>query len=156
MKALYDLRGMICDEIDKMAKKGKIASTSELDLIDKLTHSLKSVDTILAMDEAQNDGYSGDGYSEARGRGRYARRDSMGRYSRDEGRSYDGGSYRDGGSYGRDYSRDGGSYGDGGSYRGGYSSAAGDMMDKMRRMMEQAGSEEERKAIRKIMVEMEK
>lgn len=154
-KALYDLREMVCAEIEKTAKKEKISSTSELDLIDKLTHSLKSIDTIIAMQEAQDyaDGYSERGYSEARGRGRNARRDRYGQYSRDDGHSYhDGYSER----YdGRDYSRDDGYSRDGGSYRG-YSNAGGDMMEKMRRMMEQAGSEEERKAIRKIMGEMEK
>ena len=47
------------------------------------------------------------GSSYARGRGRYAKRDSMGRYSRDGGMSYDDDmSYARGGN--RGYSREGG------------------------------------------------
>lgn len=103
-KSMYELKDMLCEELEKITEQGELTPGS-LDIVDKLTHSIKSIDTILAMDEAgySNDGrmyddrrsYGGsyddrsyDGNSYARGRGRYARRDSMGRYSRD-GRSYD-------------------------------------------------------------------
>ena len=77
MHQLEDLKWMLCDELDDITKQGKINTKEELDVIDKLTHSIKSIDTIIAMEDA---GYSNDNYS-YRGRGRYARRDSMGRYS---------------------------------------------------------------------------
>lgn len=92
MKSMEDLRMMLCDELDNIAEQGEITSSS-LDIIDKLTHSIKSIDTIMAMEEAgySNDrGYSrghyyDDGYSRrgsyARGRGNNAMRDSRGRYS---------------------------------------------------------------------------
>ena len=97
---MEELRKMLCAELDKLTKKGELSAGS-LDVIDKLTHSIKSIDTIMAMEDA---GYSNEGgYSYARGRGRNARRDSMGRYSRDGG-PYDG-SYARGGSYERGYSR---------------------------------------------------
>lgn len=90
MQKMEELREMLCEELDKITKKGEL-STGSLDVIDKLTHSIKSIDTIMAMEDA---GYSNEsGYSYARGRGRYANRDSMGRYSNR------GGSYEGGGSY---------------------------------------------------------
>lgn len=102
MKAMHELREMLAEELEKITKVGELDRTT-LDFVDKLTHSIKSIDTILAMEEASDDYSYNDGYSNARGRGRNARRDSMGRYSR-EGSSYEGGnSYR----YGRGgYSRD--------------------------------------------------
>lgn len=100
MQKMEELRDMLCEELDKITKKGELSAGS-LDIVDKLTHSIKSIDTIMAMEEA---GYSNEGgYSNARGRGSNARRDSMGRYSRNmytgRGGSYEGGSYDGGGSY---------------------------------------------------------
>lgn len=96
MHKMEELRDMLCEELDKLTKKGELSAGS-LDVIDKLTHSIKSIDTIMAMEDA---GYSNEGgYSYAR------RRDSMGRYSRNDGsygRSYDG-SYARGGNRGGSY-----------------------------------------------------
>lgn len=82
MDSLYELKDMLMDELEKCTEKGELSAGS-LDIIDKLTHSVKSIDTIIAMEEAgySNDDYSGN-YSYARGR-RNVRRDSRGRYSRD-------------------------------------------------------------------------
>lgn len=94
MQKMEELREMLCEELDKITKKGELSAGS-LDVVDKLTHSIKSIDTIMAMEDS---GYSNEsGYSYARGRGRNARRDSMGRYSRDNNGSYN---YMDG-SYAR-------------------------------------------------------
>lgn len=90
------LKGMLCDELEQITRKGELTAGS-LDTVDKLTHAIKSVATIMAMDEYE-DGYSradGDHMTSGRrysyaGRGRGARRDSMGRYSRG-GYSYDDG-----------------------------------------------------------------
>ena len=91
MKELYELKDLVCDELKEYGKKGEI-SMGNLDVIDKLSHTLKSLDTIIAMEESgysgyypggiHYDDYSGRGSSYARGRN--ARRDSMGRYSRDD------------------------------------------------------------------------
>lgn len=142
---MYKLRDMLCEELDKITDKGTISRES-LELIDKLTHSIKSIDTIMAMEEAgysEEDGYSGNyypRYSYARGRGRNAKRDSMGRYSRDgRGRSYDSG---DGGSYGyngRRYSREDGYSGD------------DEKMQMLQEMMNNASDSRERDAIKKMM-----
>jgi hypothetical protein len=94
---------MLCEELDKITKKGELSAGS-LDVVDKLTHSIKSIDTIIAMEDA---GYSSDDYtmrgnSYARGRGSNARRDSMGRYSSDNYSMRGGRS----GERGRNYSYD--------------------------------------------------
>lgn len=96
MEYIEKIKKMLCKELDEYAMKGKI-SGSDLDMIWKLTDTVKNLDKI----EMLEDGNSYDGYSEmmeypymggssyARGRGRYAKRDSMGRYSSDMGSSYD-------------------------------------------------------------------
>lgn len=111
-KAMYELREMLSSELDKISHKGEL-TPSLLDMVDKLTHSIKSIDTICAMEEAYGDDYDDYSYeggsSYARGRGRNARRDSMGRYSREGGNSYRGGNsyaYANRNGYRRGYSRD--------------------------------------------------
>lgn len=77
MHGMDELKETLYRELDKIAKKGDI-NEADLAHVDKLTHSIKSIDTILAME----------GYSEGidyRHEGSYAtRRDRYGRYSRDE------------------------------------------------------------------------
>lgn len=98
MHAYHELKQMLCDELEELVKKGDLSAGS-LDVVDKLTHSIKSLDTIMAMEDAgySNDGYNG--YSGYRGQ----RRDSMGRYADggSYGRYYDDGMYRN-----RRYSRE--------------------------------------------------
>lgn len=101
---LYDVCEALMRELDKandkMKKGGNNLTAGDLEYLDKITHAIKSVKTTIAMEEASYDdggsydggsynrgGRSYDGGSYARGRGRNARRDSMGRYTRD-GRSY--------------------------------------------------------------------
>lgn len=85
----HEIKEMLCEELEAMTKNGTIRTKEDLDIIDKLTHSIKSVETIIAMNETY--GESGD-YSPAHiryGRSNLAdrsyapRRDSMGRFSRD-------------------------------------------------------------------------
>lgn len=82
MERYKELEEMLCDEIDRITEHKELNGSS-LEMLDKLTHTLKSIKTIDAMDEyAEDDGYAHDSMSYARGR-RGARRDSMGRYSGD-------------------------------------------------------------------------
>lgn len=119
MDYLYDLKDMLCKELKEYAKKGELSAGS-LETIDKLTHSLKSVVTIMAMEDG---GYSrDDGYSGAR------RRDSMGRYA--DGGSYE--RYNDGYS-GRRYSRDEGKH---------------RMIQQFEEMMQESNSQEEKEILR--------
>lgn len=142
---MYKLRDRLEEELDKIFDRGNLTAET-LTLIDKITHSMKSIDTICAMEEygeedySQEGGYSGRN-SYARGRGRNAKRDSMGRYARDNGGMGNGGS---GNSYGRRY------YRDGRSYDRGYS-GADDMMDMFNEMMNNASDSKEREVIQKMM-----
>lgn len=68
-------------EIEDISRKDLTGPS--LEILDKMAHTLKSLKTIDAMEGYSEDdgGYSQDGMSYARGRGRYANRDSMGRYA---------------------------------------------------------------------------
>lgn len=145
MKELYEY-----EEKAKKINGGKL-SAGDLETIHKLTDTVKNIDKIEMLEE--DDGYSEDGQymgegriygtSYARGRGRNAKRDSMGRYSREGGMYHDGGS-----SYARGGMRDG---------RMGYSrdSAKEHMIEKMEDMMEDAESPKEREAIRQCIMKLE-
>ena len=150
---MHKIKEILMDEIyeyEEKAKKmsgGKL-SQSELDRIHKLTDSVKNIDKITMLEDGE--GYSEDGhymgegriygtsyddgmhreggYSYARGR-RYAKRDSMGRYSRDDGMMHRGG------------------------MRGGYSRDDGKhyMMEQLEEMMEEAEKPAEKEALRRCM-----
>ena len=143
MEYIEKIKKMLCKELDEYAMKGKI-SGSDLDMIWKLTDTVKNLDKI----EMLEDGNSYDGYSEmreypyiggssyARGRGRYAKRDSMGRYSSDDRMSYDDYSER----MDRRYSRD---------------DAKDHMMNKLGEMMTSA-DEEQREILKDAMRKIER
>ena len=144
MEYIEKIKKMLCKELDEYAMKGKI-SGSDLDMIWKLTDTVKNLDKI----EMLEDGESYDGYSEmreypymggssyARGRGRYAKRDSMGRYSSDDRMSYDNYSEE---RMDRRYSRD---------------DAKDHLMDKMGEMMTSA-NEEQREILKDAMRKIER
>ena len=154
MHYMHDLKDLLCAELEDYAEKGKKSgkmSMGDLDSIHKLTDTVKNILKIDMLEEES--GYSedgaymgegriygtsyddgmrrGGGYSYARGRGRYAKRDSMGRYSRDDGyMRRDVRGMRDG------YSRD-----EGKAY----------MMDQLEDMMEDAEKPAEKEALRRCM-----
>lgn len=129
MREYHQIKEMLCKELKEYARKGELSAGS-LDVIHKLTDTIKNLDKIEMLEDG--------GYSR---RGSY---DGGGSYD-----SYD--SYDDGGnSYRRGYSRDGGdSYDGGGSYRRGYSRDSGkeQMVKKMEEMLRYVNNEEERKAV---------
>lgn len=130
----------VCDqleELERKADKGNKLTMQEIQYADMLAHLKKNILTADAMMEADDEGGS-----YARGRGRNARRDSMGRYSREDGYSrMTDGSYRDGrgSSYARGYSRD---------------DAKQDMLMQLREM-EQDADEESRHMIKKWIKQVE-
>ena len=149
MHYMHDLKDLLCAELEDYAEKGKKSgkmSMGDLDSIHKLTDTVKNILKIDMLEGetgySEDGAYMGDGriygtsyddgmrrgvgYSYARGRGRYAKRDSMGRYSRDDGYMR-----RDGG-----YSRD-----DGKAY----------MMEQLEDMMEDAEKPAEKEALRRCM-----
>ena len=87
MKYLEKLKEALCEELDKFGKSGDITVNS-LEKIHKLTDTIKNIDKIMMLEEDGDYSEEMYGSSYARGR-RYAKRDSMGRYSRDGGYSED-------------------------------------------------------------------
>ena len=155
MDYMHDLKDLLCAELKDYAEKGKRSgelSKADVEVIDTVLNSVKNIYKIDKYKE-EAEGYSEDGtymgegriygtsyesgYSErggssyARGR-RYARRDSMGRYSRDDRMSY----ARDGRGMRGGYSRD-----DGKHY----------MMEQLEEMMEEAEKPAEKEALRRCM-----
>ena len=103
MHDLYALKEALVKELEDYGKKGGLSSSS-LDVVDKLAHAAKNVSKVIECCEEEEysraEGHSyaepssyyvrpdGSYRSEAsmasyRGRGRGAKRDSMGRYSRE-------------------------------------------------------------------------
>lgn len=117
MHELYELKEMLMKELEEYGRKGEMSAGS-LEIVDKLSHAVKNLCKIIEAAEEEEEGYSrrggsyyyeggqggntntarmgrggsGGGSSYARGggrgRGRNARRDSMGRYSRNGGTYY--------------------------------------------------------------------
>lgn len=136
IEVLYDVCEVVSREMDeandKLRQSGGKMTAGDLELIEKLSKVLKNIKTIIAMEEASEDGgsyaYDGSmsyerggnrggstrGGSYARGRGGNPRRDSMGRYSS----------------------------------RGGYSRDGGDTVAHLERMMREARNEEQKDALR--------
>lgn len=86
MHIYEDVKDMLEKELEDVAKSGEI-NAATLEAIDKLTHSIKSIYSILMADEYSEDDYSRHyGNGRTRGGNSYARRrrDSRGRYSRDD------------------------------------------------------------------------
>lgn len=121
MDAVYELKDMLCEELEEYGKKDKL-DVGGLEIVDKLAHTIKNLDKIIETYEEDDEysGYYGGSYDgsyeggnqggnmgggsyarrysrerggrggsyamargDGRGRGANARRDSMGRYSRD-------------------------------------------------------------------------
>ena len=139
MHAVYDLKEMLCKELEDYGKKGEL-SAGTLDIVDKLAHTIKNLDKIIEV-------YEEDEYSNAMG------------MSNRGGRSYRN-SYNDyvDGSYERSYARSRGSNARRDS-RGHYSSEgysrAGEMVDKLRDLMSDAPDEHTRQEIQRLVTRME-
>ena len=137
MEYIHKIKKMLCEELEEYGKQ-KSLSVSDVEMIHKLTDTVKNIDKIEMLEG--DGGYSETypyymgGSSYARGRGRYAKRDSMGRYSSDMDDDY---SER---RMDRRYSRD---------------DAKDHMMDKLGEMMTSA-NEEQREILKKAMREIER
>lgn len=137
MKLYEKIKEMLCEELETIAKKGELTAGS-LDTVDKLTHAIKSIETIIAMNEYNDDGYSNRGSYESRNGSSNARR-----YTRDG--SMDGGnSYARYGNVRRDsmgrYSRD---------------EANEEIISRLHEVMEEAQNEQTKQEIRKLINKME-
>ena len=77
MEILYELKELLCEELEKINKKHDIGNMGELEVAYKAVDIIKDITTIEAMEEADFTDYSYDEGMSYRGRNR----DSMGRYS---------------------------------------------------------------------------
>ncbi len=146
IKELGEMKDTIASEIaeanQRIRQSGGDMNTADIEIIDKLTHSMKSLVTACAMLEAEEEGYSGEGsYYSGRGSNRGYSREyrTGGDYSR-ENRA--GGEY--GGNYSRRYSRENRN-----SY--GYSRNNGNMMEHFRMMIDEAPDEQTRMELKQMM-----
>ena len=133
MKELYDLKEMLCKELKQYGSEGEM-NASTLDVVDKLTHSIKNLDKVIEVYEEE------EGYSEYApmdgGYYRRQRRDSRGRYARYPGyNGYPGAPgiprYPN-----RNYSRN-------------------DLVDKIRQLMDNAPDDRTRQEIQRMVEQME-
>ena len=99
MHELYELKDRLCDKLMQYAGQNITAGT--LEEVDKLAHAIKNLDKIIeakeeeeysntypyARDKMMGRSYRDGMYTYARGRGRNAKRDSMGRYASEGGYS---------------------------------------------------------------------
>lgn len=136
MEYMEKIKRMLCKELEEYGEQKSI-SASDVEMIHKLTDTIKNLDKIEMLED---DGYSGhypmydDGVSYARGRGRYAKRDSRGRYSSEMDSGYSDRRYE------KRYSRD---------------DAKDHMMNKLGEMMEDADPNE-REALKEAMRKIER
>ena len=95
MEHLYKAYDMLDRELEELTRQGDVKNGTTVEMIDELAHGMKSLKTIIAMCESE-EGQSGDYYPMYHGS--YARRNSRGQYSRNNGGSYRrGGNSRDDG-----------------------------------------------------------
>ncbi len=108
MEKLYDLKDKLCEELEEFARKQEMGA-GDLEVIHKLTDTIKNIDKICMLEEKGGYSEAVDGGDYGRGssyanrgkhyvRGHYSRdggmngystrrRDGRGRYSREDGRS---------------------------------------------------------------------
>lgn len=164
LRTMYELCETISRELEeaneKIRKAGGKLSAGDVDYIDKLTHSMKSIKTTIAMMESEDEGeYSNNYWPMPYGRsyaGGSGNRGGGGSGNRGGGGSSraSGGSYARGGRGGRNnnpmgrnqYSRE-----------GGYSYADGmeDLISEMREMMDDL-PEEKRREVQRFVDKMER
>lgn len=162
MEHLEGILKLADKELASVVENGKFRSREEIDSVYKLLDIAKDAYEIWCMEEEMEGGeegmssagsyyrdgrgggrsnrgsyYEDGGSYERRGRGRNARRDSMGRYARE----YREGSYRDGGMM-----RRGGSY-----YRDG---GKEEFSENLRELMEEAPDESTRQSIQRMLENM--
>ena len=140
MHGVYKLKDMLCEELEEYGKKEQV-SMNDLEVIDKLAHSIKNIDKVLEEYEEEEHGYSHGWPKE--GREVYYDDDRFGMrgmsYARDGRRMMRGGSSRRGGR------------------TGGYSMADENMKDMLHEMRELADDmpEEKRMEMQRFIKKME-
>lgn len=127
-ETIEKINKLMWSELCDIAETGKL-SAGALEIADKAAHTIKSLETIKAMLDADW------GYSGARGRTGRVKRDSMGRYSRDDGMTQIHDS-NVGGGYSYDANMSG-------------------IINELRQMMDETQTPQKREAIRDFIHKME-
>ena len=147
MHKLYELKDMLCEELEEYGSKEKL-DVGGLEIVDKLAHAIKNLDKII--EAAEDDEYSQRGSYEGSYEGSYDRGMSRGgSYAR--GRSNRGASSRrgmssrEGRSYARRYS---------GARRGGYSRDE-EMVAELRELMNEAPDDQTRHEFQQFIQKIE-
>lgn len=134
MHELYELKEALMNELEEYGSKEMTAGS--LDVVDKLTHTVKNLDKII--EKCEEEEYSGRSYARGRGRSSYAR----------GGRSYDDGNNM---SYAR--RRDAmGRY----SRNGRYSMGNDELIEDLHELMEEAPDERTKKEFHRFIQKIEK
>lgn len=157
MKALYELKEMLCKELEEIAEKGELTAGS-LETAHKLTDTIKNIGKIMMIEEEGGYSERGGMYSE--------RRDSRGRYSREGGGYSEAGDWEARGRFdgGHSYDEGGSSYANRGKHyvRGHYSREGGgysredgrkEMIGELEDMMQKATGKD-RDIVQRAMDEM--
>lgn len=132
MHELHELKDALMQELEEYGTKDM--TTGSLEVVDKLTHTIKNLDKII--EKCEEEEYSGRSY--ARGRRSYSR----------TGRSYNGRSYDDGNmSYARRDSR--------GRYSRNYS-MDDEMIAELHELMEDAPDERTKQEFKRFIQKIEK
>lgn len=131
MHELYQLKEMLCKELEEYGRKGEVTANT-LEIVDKLAHAVKNIGKIIEMYE-EEDEYSMDGGNSYRG--------SMRSYSRRGGRGGNRG--------GR------GSYDDGNRNYYSRDDRSDMMVDKLEDLMEDAPDERTRQEIQRLVNKMQ-
>lgn len=132
MHELYELKEMLCKELEEYGQKGELTAGS-LEVVDKLANTIKNLCKIIDM-------YEDDEYSS---RGGYYEDGMGGSYAR-------GGSHVRGGRGGNRGANQYGSYARGGRY-----SRDGGMIEDLRELMQDAPDERTRQEFQKFIHKME-
>lgn len=160
LDTLYELCETISMELDSCNEKirqanGKL-SPGDIDYLDKLTHTMKSLKAVIGMLEAQDSGYSGhfwDGRYYFDGGNSMEGSSNRGSYEGASGRgSYEGGSSNRSYGRGRNANRDRmGRYAERGYSR---ADAEEDFRTEIEELMNKAPDEQSRKKLEKLMQDM--
>lgn len=84
MKAMHELKKMLCKELEKIADQGELTAGS-LETAHKLTDTIKNIDKIMMLEEGDEGEYSQRGYSRA---GEWTARGRFGLPYDEDGNSY--------------------------------------------------------------------
>lgn len=142
MRKYESLKDKLCEALSEIADKPEL-SAGDLEVVHKLTDTIKNIDKIMMLED--EDGYSGAGDWEARGR-------FGDRYYDEEGSSFANrrGEHYVRGHYSRANGR--GDMRDGRVYRGGYSrdSEKDEILDDLERLLNKADSKELKSHIKEL------